>query len=71
MASAEVKPLMVSVESSAAALGLGRTAIFGLLARGDLESVKVGARRLIPVAALEAYVERLRAEQVAEGGEQP
>lgn len=68
MTADELRPLMVSVESAGKALGLGRTGIFGLLARGELESVKVGARRLVPVGALEAYVARLREEQAADGG---
>lgn len=66
MASAEIEPLMVSAETAAVAIGIGRTALFGLLVTRELESVKVGTRRLIPVEALETYVERLRRDQAEE-----
>jgi len=42
--------------------GLGRSMIFELMATGQLESVKVGSRRLIPEVALEKFVAKLRAE---------
>lgn len=41
---------------------LGRSKLYELMASGELESVKVGKRRLIPHAALVAFVERLREE---------
>lgn len=43
--------------------GLGRTKFYELLAAGELESVQVGRRRFVPAGAIEAYVDRLRAEQ--------
>ena len=54
---------LVSVEAAAGALGIGRTQIFTLLRSGALDSVKIGARRLIPADALDELVARLRAEQ--------
>jgi excisionase family DNA binding protein len=33
-----------------------------LIESGELETVKIGRRRLVPHAALEEYVERLRAQ---------
>jgi excisionase family DNA binding protein len=36
-----------------------RTHIYGLLARGELRSVKVGRNRRIPAAALQEYVQKL------------
>jgi hypothetical protein len=38
--------------------GLGRSLIYGLMARGDLAYTKVGARRLIPRRALVALLSR-------------
>jgi excisionase family DNA binding protein len=58
----------VSVEPLVAAemLGIGRTMVFELLRRGDLPSYTIGRRRLIPVAAIERFVEeRVAAEAAA------
>ena len=59
-------PLAVRPAEAARALGVSRTALYGLLSSGELESVKLGASRLIPVAALHEYVERRRAASSAE-----
>ena len=58
MAAPPVK-LLLTVDEAAAALSLGRTFTCRLIAAGQIASVKVGARRLIPVTALQAFVERL------------
>lgn len=39
--------------------GLGRTTVFGLISSGELRSVKVGRRRLVPAAALDEYIANL------------
>jgi excisionase family DNA binding protein len=58
----EVQVLLRPSEA-AAALGIGKTALYELLARGELESVVIGVRaRRIPRDALSEFVERLRAE---------
>ena len=36
--------------------GLGRTTIYAALKAGDLKSIKIGARRLIMVDALKAWL---------------
>jgi excisionase family DNA binding protein len=56
--------LAYSVDEACSATSLGRTAVFDLLRRGEIASVKVGRRRLIPVASLDAYLGRLVAEQI-------
>lgn len=56
--------LAYSVDEACSATSLGRTAVFDLLRRGELTSVKVGRRRLIPVASLDAYLAQLVAEQI-------
>ncbi|MFJ9011983.1 excisionase family DNA-binding protein [Streptomyces canus] len=52
--------LLLTVEEAARRLRIGRTTCFGLIASGELESVKVGSLRRIPADALAAYVGRLR-----------
>jgi excisionase family DNA binding protein len=53
-------PLMHAVEPAAARLGIGRSVMYRLIASGDIPTVKVGKRRLVPEAELVAYVGRLR-----------
>ena len=48
--------LAVSVAEAAAALGVSRALVNQECARGRLHSVKVGQRRLIPVASIEAWL---------------
>jgi excisionase family DNA binding protein len=43
--------------------GLGRSKLYQLMDAGEIRSVKVGKRRLIPVSALREFVARLEAEQ--------
>ncbi len=57
-----VKPLLLTPEQAAAAIAIGRSKMYELLAEGVIESVRIGSRRRIPASALEDFVERLRAE---------
>lgn len=59
MSQTAVAPLLVGVEDAATALGVRRTTAWELVRSGDLRSVKIGARRLVPVVALEEYIARL------------
>ena len=52
-----------SIQETVERSGLGRTTVYELLKSGDLVSVKVGRRRLIPASALAEYFERLTAQQ--------
>jgi excisionase family DNA binding protein len=56
-------PLLHPIPVVTEILGLGRTTVFELLASGELESVTVGRRRLVPQQALESFVARLLSEQ--------
>jgi excisionase family DNA binding protein len=51
---------MVSVGEAAHRLGPGKTKLNRLIAAGELGSVLVGRRRLVPVEAIESYVRRLQ-----------
>ena len=55
--------LLLTIDEAAALLSCGRSFLYPRLMRGELPSVKLGRKRLIPAAALEAYVQRLQAEQ--------
>ena len=55
-------PVLLSVAEAARALGIGRSLLYQLLADGEIASVSIGRRRLVPADALTAYVERLRRE---------
>jgi excisionase family DNA binding protein len=55
--------LLLKPEEAAIALGVSRSTLYELLAAGAVESVHIGKSRRVPLAALERYVERLRAEQ--------
>ncbi len=50
-----------NIESVMERLNLGRSKTFGVIATGELRSVKVGRRRLISEAALVEFIERLDA----------
>jgi excisionase family DNA binding protein len=57
------EPLTCSVAAAAAKLGIGKSKVAELIARGDIESIKIDNARRIPHTAIAAYVQRL-----AEGG---
>lgn len=58
-----VEKINLTVFEAVQASGIGRTTLFALIKSGELESVKIGRRRYIPVEALRDYLNRLRAEQ--------
>lgn len=48
----------LSVEKAAQMLGISRSMGFKLIRRGELRSVKAGTRRLVPVAAVDEFIEQ-------------
>ncbi len=44
-------------------LAIGRSKVFELIESGELRSVKIGRRRLVPSSAITEYIERLESEQ--------
>jgi excisionase family DNA binding protein len=52
------EPLTVSVVDAAELLGISRAFAYELVARGELPSVRLGRRVVIPRRALEALVEQ-------------
>jgi excisionase family DNA binding protein len=52
--------LLLTVREAAHALGVGRSTAYELVNAGELEVVHIGRACRVPVAVVEAYVERLR-----------
>ena len=48
-------PTLLDVPSAASALGVSRTTAYNLIASGQLRTVKVGRRRLVPRSAVEGF----------------
>lgn len=61
------RKLAYSVGEAAALLGISRTSAYLAAQRGDLPSRLIGRRRVIPVAALNAYLARLNSPNSAQG----
>lgn len=59
-AAAEGDRLLLRVEEAAARLQVGRTTMYELLRRGEVESVPIGRLRRIPMSSLDNYIARLR-----------
>lgn len=53
--------LGISVEEAAQRLGIGKTLAYGMAERGDLPTVRVGRRVIVPVAELERMMGRTAA----------
>jgi excisionase family DNA binding protein len=52
----KTEPLLVRVEEAARLLSLSRSTIYEMLDSGELPSVRRGAARRIPIAALHAWI---------------
>ena len=51
--------LAVDIPEACRLTGIGRSKIYDLLGKGEIVSVKIGKRRLILVADLRAWLQRL------------
>lgn len=52
-------PLTMTIPDARRAMGIGQTKIYELIASGEIEAVKVGARTLIVVASIKQWLDRL------------
>lgn len=57
MKAPEGERIALSVEQAAAALGIGRSLAYELVRRGELPSVQLGRRRVIPRELLTSWLE--------------
>lgn len=55
--------LVLTVDDAAERLCVSRTLMYALVSSGEVESVRIGRLRRIPVDALSTFVESLRAHQ--------
>jgi excisionase family DNA binding protein len=53
------RSLLCTVDEVAQMLSIGRTTAFDLVRTGRVRSVKIGSRRLVPRAMVEAFVQEL------------
>jgi len=51
---------LLSVEEAARRLRIGRTTLYSLISTGQIETVTIGRRRLVPPECVTAYVTALR-----------
>jgi excisionase family DNA binding protein len=51
-------PLLHSISDAAKALGIGRTKLYEMLAKGELASVQIGTRRLVKAESMKALIDR-------------
>jgi excisionase family DNA binding protein len=51
--------LTISVAKTIKVLGLGRTTVYNLIRSGELETVKIGNRRLVKVESIRRLIDHL------------
>ena len=56
-----VEPICVRVNDAARMIGVGRTKLYELISRGELETVKIGKATRVTTASLHNLVKRHRA----------
>ncbi len=49
-------PLTITINDARKAIGVGRTTIYSLIANGQIETVKIGRRRLVRVESIRQLV---------------
>ena len=52
-------PRLLSVKQATFELGIGRSAVYELIAAGTLKTVKIGRRRLVAREAIEEFIAAL------------
>ena len=63
--------LLYRPTEAAQALGISRSKLYVLMARGELDSVLVGGSRRVPLTALNSFVARLSSQQETAGRNRP
>lgn len=55
----QFSPLALGIDDAAISIGVARSALYAIVARGEIESFKLGRRRLILVKTLDAYINKV------------
>lgn len=58
-----MEPLLLTISEAAGLLNLGRSLVYQLVMRGQIESIKIGRARRVPAPALERFIEEKLAEE--------
>lgn len=58
MATRMLEKMLFSIEEAAELLGIGRSTAYDLVKGGELPSVKIGRRRLVPREALHTWIRK-------------
>lgn len=53
-----LRPLTVRIPEACRITGIGRSKLYELIAVGEIETIKVGALTLVPVAGIERFLVR-------------
>ena len=51
-----IEPLVLGVKDAAAFIGLSKSRLYELISDGRIEARKLGARTVVPIASLRAFV---------------
>jgi excisionase family DNA binding protein len=49
-------PRLLNIKQAGYELGIGRTAVYGLISSGELKTVKIGRRRFVPCEAIDEFI---------------
>jgi hypothetical protein len=55
-----VEPVLTTIRGTRTITGLGNTAVWDLIRRGEFESVKFGRRRMVVIASIHRAIKRRR-----------
>jgi excisionase family DNA binding protein len=61
----EVAPMLLTIREAASVLRIGRSTLYELVGRGEIEVVHIGRAVRVPVDALLAFVEGCRTPRVS------
>ncbi len=53
-----MRPITVRIREACPITGIGRSKLYELIQAGDLQTIKVGAITLVPLASIDAFLSR-------------
>jgi excisionase family DNA binding protein len=61
-------PLLVGIRDAAKRLGIGRSKLYELVKAREIVPVRIGSRALIPMSALNAFVDKVQNRGAVDNG---